>query len=113
MSNSPLNINFGSIARGILGRKGRGSQGRRQFQESTTESLEGISEQLQSIGAQPDPSKVDSQVDPAAPVGEALIGGIADVGQQAGAMGEVIDEEQGSALALMKKYKGSCKLKKK
>tara|TARA_R110000782_G_scaffold1580_1_gene5989 strand:- start:235 stop:564 length:330 start_codon:yes stop_codon:yes gene_type:complete len=109
MSNSPLNINLSSI----LGRKGIGSQGRRQFQESTTESLEGISEQLQSIGAQPDPSKVDSQVDPAAPVGEALIGGIADVGQQAGAMGEVMDEEQGSALALMKKYKGSCKLKKK
>ena len=110
MSNSPLNINFGSIARGILGRKGRGSQGRRQFQESTTESLEGISEQLQSIGAQPDPSKVDSQVDPAAPVGEATT--IA-APEQIGAMGEVIDEEQGSALALMKKYKGSCKLKNK
>ena len=52
MSNSPLNINFGSIARGILGRRGRGSQNARQFQESTTESLESISEQLKSIGAQ-------------------------------------------------------------
>ena len=110
MSNSPLNINFSSISRGILGRRGRGTQNARQFQESTTESLEGISEQLQSIGAQPDPSKVDSQVDPAAPVGEATA--IA-APEQIGAIGEVMDEEQGSALALMKKYKGSCKLKKK
>ena len=111
MSNSPLNINFGSIARGILGRRGRGSQNARQFQESTTESLESISEQLKSIGAQPDPSKVDSQVDPAAPVGE-VNPAAAAIPEQTGAMGETIEEE-GSALALMKKYKGSCKLKKK
>ena len=110
MSNSPLNLNYGSIARGILGRRGRGSQNARQFQESTTESLEGISEQLKSIGAQPDPSKVDNQVDPAAPVGDVSASAIAQP-EQVSALGEVVEEE-GSALALMKKYKGSCKLKK-
>lgn len=109
MSNSPLNINFGSIARSFLQRsKG---MGRREFQKSTTETLEGISEQLKSIGAQPDPSKIDSQVDPTAPVNEASASAVAPP-EQVGAYGEVVEEE-GSALALMKKYKGSCKLKKK
>jgi hypothetical protein len=101
MSNSPLNVNLSSLARSILGRRGRGTQNARQFQESTTESLEGISEQLKSIGAQPDPSKVDNQVDPAT----------AAVPEQIGAMGETVEEE-GSALALMKKHKGSYKQKK-
>ncbi len=110
MSNSPLNVNLSSLARSILGRRGRGTQNARQFQESTTESLEGISEQLKSIGAQPDPSKVDNQVDPAAPVGE-VDPALAAVPEKIGAMGETVEEE-GSALALMKKYKGSCKLKK-
>ena len=97
--------------RSILGSVGRKPQGRREFQKSTTESLEGISEQLQSIGAEPDPSKIDSQVDPAAPVGQA--GGVAGVAEQPGAMAEMVDEEQGSALAMVKKYKGSCKMKRK
>ena len=92
MSNSPLNVNLSSLARSILGRRGRGTQNARQFQESTTESLEGISEQLKSIGAQPDPSKVDNQVDPAAPVGE-VDPATAAVPEQIGAMGETVEEE--------------------